>query len=123
MLFRHVVLSVAFVALPFGAALGHHSGAMYDQETSVEADATVKEFQWTNPHSWLRVTYTDAQGTAKEVDLELGSPVQLFRQGWRPKTLAPGDKVKVVFRPHKDGIATGFLNTITLPDGNSLTSE
>jgi hypothetical protein len=106
-----------------GTAYAHHSGAMYDDQKQVEVSETVKEFQWTNPHSWLAVTYTDPQGQAMTVDLELGSPMQLVRQGWKPKIMAPGDKVTVKFHPHKDGAKTGFLNTVTLPNGTTLTSE
>jgi hypothetical protein len=95
---------------------------MYDDQKTVEVAATVKEFQWTNPHSWLAVTYAE-NGVDQTVDLELGSPPQLVRQGWRPKTVVPGDKVTVTFHPHKDGAKTGFLNTVKLPNGTVLTSE
>src|SRR5215210_200265 len=83
------------------SAWAHHSGAMYDSQKTLEVAATVKEFQWTNPHAWLAVTYTDAQGRSTDVDLELGSPTQLVRQGWRPKSILAGDKVTVTFHPHK----------------------
>jgi hypothetical protein len=105
------------------SAWAHHSGAMYDSQKTLEVAATVKEFQWTNPHAWLAVTYTDAQGRSTDVDLELGSPTQLVRQGWRPKSIVAGDKVTVTFHPHKDGAKTGFLNTVKLPNGTTLSSE
>jgi hypothetical protein len=113
-------LAVAALSLP---AAAHHSGAMYDAQTTRKVDAVVKELQWTNPHSWLAINYTDEKGVAQEVDLELGSPSQLVRQGWRPKIVAPGDKVKIDFHPHKDGAKTGLLVTVTLPNGTTLTSD
>jgi hypothetical protein len=120
---KSVILSGAVLSVFATAAFAHHSNAMYDQTRNVEVDATVKMLEWTNPHAWVSVTYTDASRAVKEVDLELGSPTQLVRQGWRPKIVAPGDKVKVSFKPHKDGKPTGFLDTISLPDGRTLTSE
>jgi hypothetical protein len=119
-IFAMTALSAACVAV---AASAHHSGAMYDSRKTLEVAATVKQFQWTNPHAWLAVTYTDAQGRVTDVDLELGSPTQLVRQGWRPKSVTTGDKVTVVFHPHKDGAGTGFLNTVKLPNGSTLSSE
>src|SRR5688572_18833460 len=113
-------LCTALIVLP---AAAHHSGAMYDAQSTRKVDAVVKELQWTNPHAWLAVTYQDAQGQATEADLELGSPAQLVRQGWRPKTVVPGDKVKIDFHPHKDGAKTGLLVTVTLPSGTTLTSD
>ena len=113
-------ICTALIALP---AAAHHSGAMYDSQSTLKVDAVVKELQWTNPHAWLAITYADEQGEAREVDLELGSPSQLVRQGWRPKTVVPGDKVKIDFHPHKDGAKTGLLVTVTLPSGTTLTSD
>ena len=113
-------LAVAALSLP---AAAHHSGAMYDAQTSRKVDAVVKELQWTNPHAWLAINYTDQRGVAQTVDLELGSPAQLVRQGWRPKVVVPGDKVKIDFHPHKDGAKTGLLVTVTLPNGKTLTSD
>jgi hypothetical protein len=35
------------------AASAHHSGAMYEQLKTITLKGVVKEFQYTNPHSWL----------------------------------------------------------------------
>jgi hypothetical protein len=121
---RTALVLAALGTLVFAAqAAAHHSGAMYNAQETRSVDAVVKELQWTNPHSWIAVTYQDAEGRVQEVDLELGSPVQLVRQGWRPKVLVPGDKVKIDFHPHRDGAKTGLLVTVTLPNGTTLTSD
>ena len=120
---RKLLLSLGALSMTASMAFAHHSGAMYADTTTVETDATVVGFQWTNPHSWIQVSYTDEAGATKEVDLELGSPIQLAQQGWRPRIVAPGDAVTVTFHPHRDGVASGFLYTIVLPDGQTLTSE
>ena len=36
-------------------AYAHHSFAMFDAGKTVTLTGTVKEFEWTNPHAWLRV--------------------------------------------------------------------
>ena len=115
--------AAAAIVLSTSMAFAHHSGAMYDDGTTVEAEATVTGFEWTNPHSWIQVAYEDEAGVMQEVDLELGSPVQLARQGWRPRTVAPGENVTVRFHPHRDNIESGLLVTIDLPDGRTLTSD
>jgi hypothetical protein len=117
-----ILASVAVVSAT--AAMAHHSGAMFDHESVIETEATVVGFEWTNPHAWIQVSYEDPAGAGmKEVDLELGSPVQLVRQGWRPRIVAEGDVVQVGFHPHKDSLPTGLLVTITLPNGTTLTSD
>ena len=122
---RAARLAIAALAAALASSQGaaHHSAAMYDSDKTVDVAATVKQLEWTNPHSWLAISYTDQQGRATEADLELGSPVQLVRQGWKPKVLAPGDQVTVSFHPHKDGLRSGLLVTVKLPNGTVLGSD
>ena len=110
---------VAALALA-GPALAHHSFAMLDATKTVEMTGTVKEFQWTNPHSWLQVVVTDETGKDVEWSLEMGSPGALARSGWRPRTVAPGDAVTVTLHPLKDGSSGGQFLTATLPDGTVM---
>ena len=104
-------------------ALAHHSFAMFDADKTVELDGTVKDFQWTNPHSWLQVMVTNQQGQQDEWALEMGAPGGLARGGWRPKTVVAGDKVKVTIHPLKDGSHGGQFLSIVLPDGKKLGQE
>ena len=110
-------IAVAMSAIP---AFAHHSFAMFDAEKSMTLEGTVKEFQWTNPHSWILLTVGDAQGQAEQWAIELGGPGGLARQGWVPKTLTPGMKVKTVIHPLRDGTNGGQFMAVTLPDGTQL---
>ena len=112
-----VILMVTLVAIP---AVAHHSFAMFDASKTMMIEGTVKEFHWTNPHSWIFVNVANANGPLTEWAIELGSPPGLVRQGWSPKTLTPGMKVKVLIRPLKDGKVGGQFLAVTLPDGKQL---
>jgi hypothetical protein len=46
--------------------------------------------------------------------------VGLRRNGWRAKTLQPGDKVKVNMHPMRDGSSAGSLMTVVTADGKTL---
>jgi hypothetical protein len=109
-----LTLAVTAVAAPASA---HHSFAMFDRDKTVVIDGTVKEFQFTNPHSWLEIDVPTATGKA-HWSLEMNNLVGLRRVGWRAKTLKPGDKVKVTMHPMRDGSASGQLLTVTLPNGS-----
>jgi uncharacterized protein DUF6152 len=115
-------LSLACVAVAMSAipAFAHHSFAMFDAEKKVTLEGTVKEFQWTNPHSWILMTVANAQGQPEQWAIEMGGPSGLARQGWVPKTLTPGMKVKTVIHPLRDGTAGGQFMAITLPDGTQM---
>ena len=110
-------IAVAMSAIP---AIAHHSFAMFDAQKSTTLEGTVKEFQWTNPHSWILLMVDNAEGKAEQWAIEMGGPSGLARQGWVPKTLTPGMKVKTVIHPLRDGTAGGQFMAITLPDGTEM---
>ena len=109
-------IAVAMSAIP---VVAHHSFAMFDAEKSKTLEGTVKEFQWTNPHSWILLMVDNATGQSEQWAIELGGPAGLARQGWVPKTLTPGMKVTAVIHPLKDGTHGGQYMAVTLPDGTT----
>jgi hypothetical protein len=115
---------VAFAAAALSApASAHHSFAMFDAEKNVTLTGTVKEFEWTNPHSWLRVMVDD-QTTGKPMQwaVEMGSPAQQAQRGWKPDSVRPGDKVSVTIHPLKDGSRGGQFLSAVLPNGQTLSN-
>ena len=101
------------------SASAHHSFAMFDSSKSVTLVGTVKEFQWTNPHTWIQVN-VPTNGKVVEWSIEGGSPNGLARRGWKSSIMKPGDKITVVISPMKDGSNGGSLKSVTLPDGKVL---
>ena len=41
--------------------MAHHSYAMFDMSKTVTLQGTIRDFQWTNPHSWIWIDVPDAQ--------------------------------------------------------------
>ena len=70
--------AVSLIAVAVGTftapAIAHHSFAMFDDTKTVTLSGTVKEFEWVNPHSWLRVMVNDEKtGKPAVWALELSS--------------------------------------------------
>ena len=112
------VASVALVAMAL-PVVAHHSTAMFDFTKTVQLEGTIKDFQWTNPHTWTVVTVSGKGGAVSEYGLEGMSPNYLARNGWTKRTLKAGDKVKLSVYPLKDGRKGGFMVSVTLPDGTT----
>src|SRR5258708_22813812 len=108
-------IAVAMTAIP---AIAHHSFAMFDAEKTKVLEGAVKEFQWTNPHSWILMTVDNAQGQPEQWAIEMGGPGGLARQGWVPKTLTPGMKIKTIIHPLRDGTNRGQFIAAPLPDAS-----
>ena len=115
--FKALCMGVVASGLSFASASAHHSFAMFDAERNVKLEGTIKEFQWTNPHSWILMMVKNAQGADEQWAIEMGGPAGLARQGWVPKTLTPGMKVTAIIHPLKDGTRGGQFMAVTLPDG------
>lgn len=114
------LLGAMLVALP---AFAHHSFAMFDRDASVTVEGTVKRFQWTNPHSWIILSVPNAAGEPEDWPIEMGAPRGLSQQGWTPRTLTPGMKIRVLIHPLKDeGKPGGQFMSVTLPDGTELST-
>jgi hypothetical protein len=101
-------------------AFSHHSNAMFDQDKVLEMSGTVKEFQFTNPHSWVQVNVEDEKGNVTEWSLEWGSPNNLGRQGIRPSAFPPGAKVMIRTNPMKDGSPGGMFIGARFEDGKVI---
>ncbi|MEJ0006502.1 MAG: DUF6152 family protein [Steroidobacteraceae bacterium] len=114
-----LALTLSLVMLP-PVALAHHSYAMFDMSKTVTLQGTVREFQWTNPHSWIWIDVADAKGTAEQWGIEGMSPNYLARRGWSKHTLNPGDKVSVIIHPLKGVEHGGSFMSVTLADGTVM---
>jgi hypothetical protein len=117
---RRGAYSVAVAALLAGPALAHHSGAMFDSSKTVELTGTVKDFQWTNPHTWIQLSVSDANGQRVEWSIEGGSPGTLSRSGWRPSTFSAGKQVSIKVHPMLNGAPSGSFVGAKFEDGSTL---
>ena len=80
-----------------GRVFAHHSfAATYVAGKRVEVEGVVKEFIWRNPHSFLRIDVTAADGTVQTWTLEWGSVGQLSRYNLTRTSLHVGDRVIVI---------------------------
>ena len=106
------VLAVA--ASPLSA---HHSAAMFDDKKTVTVEGVVKEFQLTNPHSWLLVDVTDKSGKVVTWGFEAEGPSTLRRAGIKPSDLRPGTKLTISGNPMKDGRPAAIWVNAVRADG------
>ena len=97
------LLSIAAAVAMAVPILAHHSGAMFEREKTVTVEGVVKEFQYTNPHSWLLVDVKNKDGSVTTWGFEGEGPSTLQRSGIRPSDFRPGTKLKITGHPMKDG--------------------
>ena len=115
-----LVLSALWVVPPVSA---HHSfAAVYDPDRTIEFTGTVVRVEWTNPHIYTVIRVEDEDGTAVEYRAEGSAPNGLFRNGWRPDTVVPGDIVHFTGSPARSETSTNVSGEIRNEDGLRLFS-
>jgi hypothetical protein len=100
---RRILLGLCGAVLIAAPALAHHSGTMFDDTKTVTLEGVVKEFQYTNPHSWLLVDVTGADGTVTTWGFEAEGPTSLMLMQVRRSDFTPGTRVTIIGHPMKDG--------------------
>ena len=100
----------------------HHAvSAEFDTNKPITFTGTVKQVDWMNPHIYTRIEAKDASGKTVVYEVEGGAPNALFRQGWRPTAVKPGEVVTVTGKRAKS--ETSFRvgsATITKADGTKV---
>ena len=105
---------VVAASLPVAA---HHSAVMFDDQKEITVEGTVKEFQYTNPHSWLLVDVPNKDGSVTTWGFEAEGPTTLLRNGVRPADLKFGTKLKITGHPMKDGRPAAIWEYAVRADG------
>ena len=94
------VLGVVVLAgvLLFGAtpARAHHSfAAEFDANLPITVQGVITQVRLENPHSWLFLDATDANGKVEKWSFEASTPTSLIRSGVKPGFIKAGDQVTI----------------------------
>lgn len=115
------VVGLGAVAVSSLPAASHHSFAMFNQREIMTIEGTVVEFQWTNPHAFIELQERHGNAT-RRWSIELNSPNNLSRLGWRRNSLRPGEQVTLRMNPLRNGVPGGLFLDLRRADGSLLDS-
>ena len=113
---RWLLSALAFASAP---ALAHHSYAMFDMTKTVTLDATITQFKWQNPHSFIEADVKVPDGS-EHWAIEMTAPNNLVQEGWKRTTVKPGDHVTIFVHPLRNGDKGGSFASVKLADGTTL---
>lgn len=122
MLRRSLIPAFLFVSLSlsFASLSAHHSRAMFDSDNPMELTGTVVEWQFTNPHVFIILEVADEAGNSEEWTLEGRGPNTIYREGWTPESLHPGDRITVTVSPLFSGAKGGSYSNVRREDGTLI---
>lgn len=108
------ILAMAALLPMASPALAHHSNVVYDLENNVQIDGTIVALAWQNPHAWLSVEVTTADGSTEVWQLEMQSIPRLRRNGLVSTSFPVGAEVSATVNPLRDGSTGGRAEAMTV---------
>src|SRR5262245_45384816 len=123
---RRIVLSLAFLLIPFGqiASAHHNMTALFDFNDRVTLTGTLTKVDWRNPHTYLFVDVKNAKGAVESWSAEGPSP-SWFRIRDIGKTDFEGSlstSLTLELSRARDHPLSGLLRTITMPNGRVVSA-
>lgn len=119
-LIRARTLCAALIAafhLASVSAWAHHGHPHYFRGSYTHMEGTITEVHWLNPHTWVYLQVTDADGQSTVWALEGAAATTLQREGWTHEMVQVGDTISVRCHPLKDGSPGCLLGYITMENG------
>ncbi len=109
----------SFLALLGFAAplLAHHSFTMVHRDRAKLIEGVVAEWHFNSPHAWLYIDAPDASGAMIRWGVEGGAPVHIVRQGVKGDSFKPGQRVRIVMSPLRDGRPAGGVCFVERENG------
>jgi uncharacterized protein DUF6152 len=99
---RELFAVAALSALAVTADAHHSIAGMYDQSRRVTLDGVIAQYQFVNPHPFVVVDVTAANGTTQSWKAELDNRWELQNVGMTATTFNAGDRVVVSGSPGRD---------------------
>jgi hypothetical protein len=101
-------------------AQAHHSTAIYDSDNPIELTGKVAAWKFTNPHCLIELEVVAENGETQMWTLEGSNTSLMFRRGWTPETLKPGQEIMVTVRPLRSGAFGGNYSNVRDLAGNAI---
>jgi hypothetical protein len=116
----HGVIGFSLAAFMAASLAAHHSPAVFDRTKEIKLVGSVKEFRWSNPHSFIELDVRNEKGGTDTWAVEMNPPNYLVKAGWTSKTVKPGDMVTIMVNPLRTNEPIGKFVSITLAGGQVL---
>jgi len=101
-------------------SLAHHGLANFNLNVDITVEGTITDIAMVNPHSWVYIDVTNADGSVIAWKCELRGGTVLRRSGWSEDLFEIGSPISITGSPDRFEENTCYTGTITFATGLSL---
>ena len=101
-------------------SLAHHGLANFNLNVDITVEGTITDIAMVNPHSWVYIDVTNADGSVIAWKCELRGGTVLRRSGWSEDLFEIGSSISITGSPDRFEEKTCYTGTITFATGLSL---
>ncbi len=101
-------------------SLAHHGLANFNLNVDITVEGTIADIAMVNPHSWVYIDVTNADGSVIAWKCELRGGTVLRRSGWSEDLFEIGSSISITGSPDRFEENTCYTGTITFATGLSL---
>jgi hypothetical protein len=102
------------------SASAHHGLANFNLNVDLTIEGTIADIAMINPHSWIYVDVTEANGATSKWKCELRGGTALRRSGWTQDMFEIGSKVTITGSPDRFEENTCYMGSILFANGNMM---
>lgn len=110
-------LTLLLAATPGSA---HHGLANFNLNIDLTIAGTITDIALINPHSWIYVDVTAADGSVSPWKCELRGGTVLKRSGWTKEMFEPGSTVTITGAPDRWEENTCYMGSILFANGSQM---
>ena len=105
-------------ALPAPAQIGF--SATYDAGRPIKLKGIATAIDWVNPHAFLYMNVSDTAGSVVRWAVEIGDPIDLEHDGWKPTVVHVGDEITVDGLLAREPVRQAFAKSVMSKTGAKL---
>ena len=114
------VVNFAAGLLAAGVVHAHHGFGQFDRSKPVDLDGTITGIDFVNPHSYLRLDVTGADGATIAMRCEMRAATLMRRSGWSEEMFVTGSAVSIQGWGHRTDPAACYIEDIRIGDAEAI---
>jgi hypothetical protein len=109
-----LVALCGFLMAGVGLQAHHSLAGVYDLNKETTLTGTLTKLNFTNPHSSIHLAVKNEDGSTTDWVLVTASNRLLTQQGVTKSSIKPGDILKIIALPARNGNPLGFIKSLEL---------